>query len=84
MAIEASIAHSTRKLNNAQKLREQVHKEVDKQATKVRSYQVDLETVQRAADETQGELRLCMPSSSFLIGFGVQRPNDKHPRIVSP
>jgi hypothetical protein len=55
VAIEASIAHSTRKLNNAQKLREQVDKEVDKQATKVRSYQVDLETVQRAANEAQGK-----------------------------
>ena len=55
MAIEASIAHSTRKLNNAQKLQEQVSKDVDKQATKVRSYQGDLETVQRAANEAQGE-----------------------------
>jgi hypothetical protein len=84
MAIEASIAHSTRKLNNAQKLREQVHKDVDKQATKVRSYQVDLETVQRAANEAQGEMRLCMPSSFFLIGFGVQRPNDRSPRTAYP
>ena len=62
MAIEASIAHSTRKLNNAQKLREQVSKDVEKQASKVRSYQVDLETVQRAANEAQGELCLCMLS----------------------
>ncbi|KAF8268112.1 cohesin complex subunit psm1 [Lactarius quietus] len=36
VAIEASIAHSTRKLNNAQRLQEQVDKEVDKQATKRR------------------------------------------------
>ena len=74
MAIEASIAHSTRKLNNAQKLREQVSKDVEKQASKVRSYQVDLETVQRAANEAQGELRLCMPSLFFLIDFGSRGP----------
>ncbi|KAH9976926.1 cohesin complex subunit psm1, partial [Russula compacta] len=53
VAVEASIAHSTRKLNNAQKLQDQVSKEVEKQATKLRGYQVDLETVQRAADEAQ-------------------------------
>ena len=55
MAVEASIAHSTRKLNNAQKLQEQVSKEVEKQAAKVQGYQSDLETVQKAADEAQGE-----------------------------
>ena len=84
MAIEASIAHSTRKLNNAQKLREQVSKDVEKQATKVRSYQVDLETVERAANEAQGELCLCMLSLFFLIVFGKQRPNDRHPKTVYP
>lgn len=55
MAVEAFIAHSTRKLNNAQKLQEQVSKEVEKQATKLQGYQRDLETVQKAADEAQGE-----------------------------
>jgi structural maintenance of chromosome 1 len=55
VAVEASIAHSTRKLNNAQKLQEQVSKEVEKQATKLRGYLGDLETVQKAADEAQGE-----------------------------
>ncbi|KAH9970194.1 P-loop containing nucleoside triphosphate hydrolase protein [Lactifluus volemus] len=54
MTIEASIAHSTRKMNNAQQLREQVSKEVEKQATKLRGYQTDLQTVQKAADEAQG------------------------------
>ncbi|KAI9511038.1 RecF/RecN/SMC [Russula earlei] len=53
VAVEASIAHSSRKLNNAQKLQEQVSKEVEKQATKLRGYQGDLETVQRAADEAR-------------------------------
>jgi len=55
MAVEASIAHSTRKLNNAQKVQEQVTKEVEKQATKLRGYQSDLETVQKASDEARGK-----------------------------
>ena len=58
MAVEAFIAHSTRKLNNAQKLQEQVSKEVEKQATKLQGYQRDLETVQKAADEAQGEWQM--------------------------
>jgi structural maintenance of chromosome 1 len=55
LAVEASVAHSSRKLNNAQKLQEQVSKDVDRQATKLRGYRGDLETVQRAANEAQGE-----------------------------
>jgi structural maintenance of chromosome 1 len=55
VTVEASIAHSTRKLNNAQKLQEQVSKEVEKQTTKVQGYQRDLETVQKAAEEAQGK-----------------------------
>jgi structural maintenance of chromosome 1 len=55
MAVEASIAHSSRKLNNAQKLQEQVSKEVERQATKVRGYQGDLQSVQKAANEAQGK-----------------------------
>ncbi|KAN0135870.1 RecF/RecN/SMC [Lactarius tabidus] len=66
VSIEASIAHSTRKLNNAQKLREQVDKEVDKQTTKVRGYQVDLETVQRAANEAQEAQRQASQDSLSL------------------
>lgn len=55
MAIEASIAHSSRKLNNAQKLEEQVSKDVERQDTKVRGYQGDLQSVQKAANEAQGK-----------------------------
>jgi structural maintenance of chromosome 1 len=55
VAIEASVAHSSRKLNNAQKLQEQVSKEVERQATKVRGYQGDLQSVQKAANEAQGK-----------------------------
>jgi structural maintenance of chromosome 1 len=66
VAVEASIAHSTRKLNNAQKLQEQVSKEVEKQAAKLQGYQRDLETVQKAADEAQGEYQTCIRASFFL------------------
>lgn len=54
-------------MNNAQQLREQVSKEVEKQATKLRGYQTDLETVQKAADEAQGELCMHIPHYSPLI-----------------
>jgi len=57
VTVEASIAHSTRRLDNAQKLHEQVSKEVEKQTTKVQSYQRDLETVQKAAEEAQENQR---------------------------
>lgn len=66
MVVEASIAHSTRKLNNAQKLQEQVSKEVEKQVTKLQGYQRDLETVQKAADEAQGEWRTHIRASVSL------------------
>jgi hypothetical protein len=68
VAVEASIAHSTRKLNNAQRLQEQVSKEVEKQTTKLQGYQRDLETVQKAADEAQGERQMHLCASFFLTG----------------
>jgi structural maintenance of chromosome 1 len=66
MAVEASIAHSSRKLNNAQKLQEQVSKEVERQATKVRGYQGDMQSVQKAANEAQGKWH-ALVRASFLI-----------------
>jgi structural maintenance of chromosome 1 len=65
MAVEASIAHSSRKLNNAQNLREQISKEVEKQATKVGGYQGDLQSVQKAANEAQGEWQAHVRASFF-------------------
>jgi len=66
LTVEASVAHSTRKLNNAQKLQEQVSKEVEKQTTKVLGYQRDLETVQKAAEEAQGKWQTHIRASIFL------------------
>lgn len=65
MAIEASIAHSSRKLNNAQKLQEQVSKDVERQDTKVRGYQGDLQSVQKAANEAQGKWQAYAHASFF-------------------
>ena len=62
VAVEASIAHSSRKLNNAQKLQEQVSKDVERQAMKVRGYRGDLGTVQKAANEAQGEWQAHSPN----------------------
>lgn len=67
VAFEASIAHSSRKLNNAQKLHEQVSKEVERQATKVGGYRGDLQSVQKAADEAQGKWQAHVRASPFLI-----------------
>lgn len=66
MAVEASFAHSSRKLNNAQKLQEQVSKEVEKQAMKVRGYQGDMQSVQRAANEAQEAQRRTSQSNLSL------------------
>ncbi|KAH9991916.1 cohesin complex subunit psm1 [Russula vinacea] len=66
LAVEASVAHSSRKLNNAQKLQEQVSKDVDRQATKLRGYRGDLETVQRAANEAQEAQRRASQSNLSL------------------
>ncbi len=66
LAVEASIAHSSRKLNNAQKLQEQVSKEVERQATKVRGYQGDLQSVQKAANEALGEWQTHVRAPFFL------------------
>ena len=51
--VEAQIAHSTRKRDNAQKMLEQVTKDADKQRAKLASLQRDLEVVKQAADEAQ-------------------------------
>lgn len=81
MAIEASIAHSSRKLNNAHQLQEQVSKEVEKQTTKVRGYQGDLQTVQKAANEAQGKGQVHVGASFFLIQS--QRLSDERRRAIS-
>ncbi|KAI0084077.1 condensin complex subunit SMC1 [Irpex rosettiformis] len=51
--VEAQIAHSMRKRDNAQKMIEQVTKDADKQRAKLAALQRDLEVVRQAADEAQ-------------------------------
>jgi structural maintenance of chromosome 1 len=54
VAIEAQIAHSARKVTNANKLREQVLKDVEKKEEKLNFLQKDLVNVRKAADAAQG------------------------------
>ncbi|KAI0274052.1 condensin complex subunit SMC1 [Russula aff. rugulosa BPL654] len=66
VSIEASVAHSSRKLTTHRKLQEQVSKEVERQATKVRGYQGDLQSVQKAANEAQEAQRRASQSNLSL------------------
>ncbi|GJE85341.1 chromosome segregation protein SMC [Phanerochaete sordida] len=51
--IEAQIAHSRRKRDNASKISEQVRKDADKQRAKLQQLRRDLQVVQTAADAAQ-------------------------------
>ena len=68
-------------MNNAQQLQEQVSKEVEKQAMKVRGYQGDLQSVQKAANEAQGKWQVQVGASFFLIR--LQRLSDERRRAIS-
>lgn len=52
--MEAQIAHSTRKRDNAQKLIEQVNRDGEKQRSRLASLRKDLDTVRNAANVAQG------------------------------
>lgn len=54
MQIEAQIAHSTRKRDNAQKVLEQVSRDAEKQHKRLDSIRRDLAAVRNAADAAQG------------------------------
>lgn len=54
MQVEAQIAHSARKRDNARKIADQVTKDAEKQRTKLNKLEQDLDFVKRAADEAQG------------------------------
>ncbi len=54
--MEAQIAHSVRKRDNARKIAEQVSKDAEKQRDKLDSLNRDLAIVKKAADDAQGRL----------------------------
>jgi hypothetical protein len=54
VALEAQIAHGTRKVNNALKAKEESAKTEENLAQKVGNYEKELASVKRAADEAQG------------------------------
>lgn len=51
------MAHAARKRDNAQKIKDQVQKDAEKQQTKLDGFKRDLETVRNAANAAQGECR---------------------------
>ena len=54
MATDEKIKHSTRKVNNAKTLHEQVGKDEERQRGKLDNLRRDLISTQRAADEAAG------------------------------
>jgi structural maintenance of chromosome 1 len=54
VALEAQIAHGTRKVNNALKAKEESAKTEENLAQKVENYEKELVSVKRAADKAQG------------------------------
>jgi structural maintenance of chromosome 1 len=81
--IEAQIAHSTRKRDNAQKLIAQVMKDADKQRSKLASLQRDLETVTKAADAAQEAQRLAAQSSLALSEENLEEYRRLYVSIVN-
>ena len=64
MQVEAQIAHSARKRDNARKIADQVTKDAEKQRARLERLQRDLEVVRRAADEASG---MCMRRSMATL-----------------
>ena len=56
VAVDAQIAHATRKEQRAETIRQQVRVDEAKQTEKLRGIRRDLDTVQRAADAAQGTM----------------------------
>jgi structural maintenance of chromosome 1 len=65
VAIDAQIQHSTRKLNNAQKMGEQVRKDITRQQEKVDSLRNELARTKQAADAAQGTDTPALMSTSM-------------------
>jgi len=61
VATEAQITHATRKLNNAQKTREEVGKSEENLRLRVNGLQKELVSVKKAADAAQGGVRCRVP-----------------------
>ena len=53
--VEAQIAHSSRKRDNARKIADQVVKDAERQRARLDKLARDLEVVRRAADDAQGD-----------------------------
>lgn len=65
--LEAQIAHSSRKRDNAKKIAEQVEQDAEKQRDKLNSLRRDLDDVTKAANTAQGGLSTLTTFLSCLI-----------------
>lgn len=55
MEVDAQIKHSSRKLQNSQKIQEQVGNDAERQQAKLHSLRRDLSNAKQAADEAAGK-----------------------------
>lgn len=62
--VDAQIKHSSRKLQNAQKMQEQVGNDAERQQAKLHGLTRDFANARQAADEAAGE-----PSSGYVAFF---------------
>lgn len=68
MAAEAQITHTTRKINNALKIQEEVARSEEKLAGKVTMLEKDLASVRKAADAAQGTfIIIILPETNFGV-----------------
>ena len=84
MAAEAQITHTTRKINNALKTKEEVTRSEEKLAEKVGVLERELANVRRAADAAQGTLSfLGRLYSADFAGIEESRKASQHNMALS-
>jgi hypothetical protein len=81
--VDAQIKHSSRKLQNSQKIQEQVGNDAERQLAKLHSLRRDLANARQAADEAAGKPFVDVLYSFFNILY-AQRPTDVHLNITLP
>jgi hypothetical protein len=80
--VDAQIKHSSRKLQNALKMQEQVSNDAERHQTKLDGLMQDLPNARQTADEAAG--RLFGIYVVFLCLMFLQRPKDVHLDITLP
>ena len=67
--MEAQIAHSSRKRENARKIADQVVKDAERQRARLDKLAKDLQVVQKAADDAQGRLSALFGCPRCSVSF---------------